>query len=413
MARATSKATNQTSKSTPRPKAKPAAKAKAAPPNQSRSGAANQVEPIQFPYLHIGHGSSHCSDDFSIWLLFADEVTAAGRTAIEDAMPKPLREQARTEGGTLAWTGPLLFVNSGIDFKYFVAGYDPNHLAWVEAKLATGTTLSPDDIGRATRDVTNQDLSGPRNPSRTVWDAYNAAVELWLASVSATHRLRLVVKNVTIRDSDATPWQRWSAANALARLADLLALVRTLPPPKHRSRNLFVHPLLAAALHVTPAKLLSPEQRDACIELLGLEGLLTEPGLLADLVTSYPKDQRAAVVQQLIRNHHGAVMGLFVAAPTKLLLLDSVVYATAIEHAPHCKLPFYRWLEHRRGIPSMLTKRDAATIEWGKRLLAVIEANGELAREVREEEASGLPSRMFRSTLDALQALRARLEPSA
>lgn len=383
-------------------KAKAPMKAKA--PTKAKPKATSRAD---FPYLHIGHGSSRCSDDFSIWLLFAEAPAEAERVAIEASIPEALREQARGENGSLRWLGPMLWVNSGPDFEYCIAVYDENHLAWLDDKLTTGEPLSQSDVARIERGVMNESLSGPRKRRRTVWDAFNADIEHWLAATAAKHALRLVIKDTT-RDAHTTTWHRWSADHALARLTDLPARLRTFAESADDAFG-FVQPLLRAALEASPAKTLTPAHREACIELLGLEGNVIAPALLAELVASLPPKERAGFVRSLLAAHHGSVVGLFVAGPTKQLLLDDAVYATALEHAAHFTVPFWNWLNPREAFLRALKKRDDATKTWGRRVLALIEANGELAKSAREEEASGTTSIHARLQQKALETLRNEL----
>ena len=89
--------------------------ARAAPkqrPKQKRSSAA--ADTTEYPFLHIGHGTSRCSDDLSIWVLFADEPGDADRSAIEEAMPEILLRDSHSKNGKLVWSGPLLYVNSAM-----------------------------------------------------------------------------------------------------------------------------------------------------------------------------------------------------------------------------------------------------------------------------------------------------------
>ncbi|HEY3493177.1 MAG TPA: hypothetical protein VGK73_00770 [Polyangiaceae bacterium] len=254
----------------------------------------------------------------------------------------------------------------------------------------------------------NADLSGPKQPKRSAWDAFNADIELWLAKAAATQPLKLVVKDVAVRDADATPWHRASAERAIAELDGLVALVRSLPPRETGSSQYsFVDPLLDAILQAVSVRDLAPQQREACIELLGRGGSVIRPRHLAALVGSYPAKERAGLVQALLRSHHVGVMGLFTAAPTRLLLLDDAVYATALEHAPHHPTPFFFWLRDKRMAPG-----PPEQTQWALRMLALIDKNGELAKEAAEEEVSGT-NRFFRSNLRDLNELRAKLESAA
>nr|MBP6630627.1 hypothetical protein [Kofleriaceae bacterium] len=135
-----------------------------------------------------------------------------------------------------------------------------------------------------------------------------------------------------------------------------------------------------------------------------------EPGLLAEVVAAAPAKQRIDVVQSLLCAHHGSVMGLFLAGPTRQLLLDDALFATAIEHAPHCEVPFWRWLDPRDAFYRFLKKRDEATKTWALRVLAIIEANGRLAQEARDEEASGTTAIHARLKQQALESLRRELQ---
>src|SRR5688572_21170427 len=101
-------------------------------PKTKRKLAVTGADSTEYPFLHVGHGTSRCSDDLSIWLLFTAEPDDSDRCAIEAAMPEILLREARSQNGKLRWSGPLLHVNSGMDFKYSIAEYDPHRLAWLD-----------------------------------------------------------------------------------------------------------------------------------------------------------------------------------------------------------------------------------------------------------------------------------------
>jgi hypothetical protein len=347
-----------------------------------------------FPYPHIGHGTSRVTDNFEIWIVFSREPDADARAAIEAAIPEALAEQARSDSGTLAWSGTLLHVDSGPDFKYFVAHYDPSYLAWIDPSKP----LDDDDLARVTAEVMDPSTKGPRNPKRTAWDAFDADIELWLARAAARAPITLVVKDVNLRDTDA--WHVWSATAVQERLP---ALVDTLKPLARSTSDevLFVRPLLDAVVRATSS--LAPDVFAAAIALLDLEARPLDADVFAKLVTGVPAKKRAAFVADLFRAKHRAAVGLFVAAPTKALLLDDTVFAAALDVVADVPLPAYAWLT-RGTIAKRVTDR-----EWTRRILALIEKHGELAADAAREIAEKSVANFARQALAVFERLRAQV----
>ena len=356
-----------------------------------------------YPYPHVGHGTSRSKDAVRIWVWLEAQPTAPLAAELEAAIPATLLDVARSDGA-VAWSGPLLYVDSGLDFRYLVKQYDPSHLAWLHEKLANGGVPDAEDLERVVRETHDRDLDGPSEPKRTVWDAFDADVEVWLARVASRSKIRLVVKDVDPGKSPSA-WHRWSVEHLVSSLEALAADAATLP----RGDGLdFAAIVVSACIAHTPPKKLSASAREACIALLDRGGLLAGSKPLATVVASYPAKERAALAARLLREHHSAVMTLFTQAATKKLLLDDGVYRVALEEAARCTVPYWLWINSRPGIAQLLDKPSEENVEHARRLIALIDANGELAARARAEAETGSQDHTNRSTLRDLEALRQR-----
>ena len=111
----------------------------------------------------------------------------------------------------------------------------------------------------------------------------------------------------------------------------------------------------------------------------------------------------AAFVQRLLREHHSIAIALFFEPAFKSMLLDDAIYAAALEAAPHCSVPYWPWLNAPTGLQRYAGKPSAETLAWARRILELIEANGELAAEAKAESGS---DHSARSTLKAFEAYR-------
>lgn len=361
----------------------------------------------RFPFAYFGHGTSKVSDDFALWLVLDGPPLPVDRARVIAALPQGLRESAE-EDGVLRWDGAILHVRSGLDFKYVVQQYDPEHLDWLDARLGA---LGDSDIARIVAEVMDDEGVGPRNPRASTWALFDAELDLWVAAVHERTPIRLLVKEVRVPAKGASSWHTWSATQAPELLFEPLhALLSQVQNAD--SHATFVCPMLRFCFRVRPPKKLSREVREQCVELLRVEGRVADSDVLALLVSSLPARDRAARVAALLVDHHCGVLGLFLEAKTRALLLDDDLFALAVAEAPHCAFPTLTWTQsvparlklNNRPMGSGLPDIPPQSLEWARRVFRLAEANGSMQAEAE------LPNNVYgKSVLRDWNALRSAL----
>lgn len=355
------------------------------------------------PFAYLGHGSSKTSDALTIWVRFARVPSEPERAEIEAAIPDVLRERVGDEhgAGAIRWTRDVLVVESGMDFAYFVPSLDPKRLKWLDGR--GGTELTGAEVDQVLREVMNRDRTGPRDPGKSAWAAFDAEVDDWLLCAASTAPISFVVKDSDVGKKPSA-WHAWSATAGRERLfANLAEVVAGLGPSP-------VEAVIDFCAAAAPVKTWSEDEIDAAIDLLRLAGV-GRPDPLAKLVAaSPPKKKKARVVALLGATHPGA-LHLFLASGTWDLLLDDDVFATAKGAAGRCALYPWLWVhgvDERSGLRrrsstedpvEVVRKKGAKTVTWLQRMTEIAQVSGRIEAAAAEEAARNDANKTSRAQL--------------
>jgi hypothetical protein len=167
---------------------------------------------LSHPYVYLGHGRVMQEKWHTVWLWFEKDVAPATLLALIEEAPFPLAVTASRDAPYFRVLGPAaLRVNSDDFFEdYLRIAYHP----------AFRKKLKVDGLRGARRHDEAQELAielfeeggEDRAPTDAEWDAYDAELDRWIASVHARHPLAFALKTGRFVDETPTAWHAWSVS---------------------------------------------------------------------------------------------------------------------------------------------------------------------------------------------------------